>query len=410
LTACSAVAIARLEYEGRMKKVAIIGGCGHAGLPLAIAFAPHHRVVIYDIDQVAVERVRRGEMPFRDEGAAEALRHALTGGMEVSSSPECLSTCDIVVVVIGTPVDEHLNPSFTAIERLLEQLSARLHAGQTVVLRSTVFPGSSERIQRFFERKGIPVEVAFCPERVAEGVALQEIRKLPQIVSSFSAKGLEAAKTLFAPLGVELIELAPLEAELAKIFNNVYRYITFSVANQFFMLSSDAGVDFYKILHAMKHNYPRAANMPSPGLTAGPCLFKDTMQMSAFDNNNFFLGHAAMLVNEGLPQFIVNRMKRRWPELQHKTVGVLGMAFKAESDDARESLSYKLKKILSLHCGNVLTADPFVIDAALVSEPELLERSDIFVIGAPHRRYRELSFGDKPVVDIWNHLGRGASI
>jgi UDP-N-acetyl-D-mannosaminuronic acid dehydrogenase len=393
-----------------MKKVAIVGGCGHVGLPLAIALAEHHRIVIFDVDQHAIEQVKRGEMPFRDEGADEALRQALAKGLEVTNSPDCLAANDFVVVVIGTPVDEHLNPSFTAIDRLLTQLAEQLRPGQTLVLRSTVFPGSTERVRRFFQRRGLDVEVTFCPERVAEGVALHEIRKLPQIISGFSPRGVDAAKALFAPLGVELIELSPLEAELAKLFNNVYRYITFSVANQFFMLASEAGVDFYKILHAMKHHYPRAANMPSPGLTAGPCLFKDTMQMSAFNNNHFFLGHSAMLVNEGLPQFLVNRMRQRWPDLTEKTVGLLGMAFKGDSDDARESLSYKLKKVLSLHASRVLTADPFVQDASLRPEAEVLEKADIFVIGAPHQRYRTLNYGGKPVVDVWNHLGKGAQI
>lgn len=393
------------------KKVAIVGGCGHVGLPLAIALAPHFKVLIYDIDTPTVERVQKGEMPFRDEGAEEGLRTALRQhGLQVTSSPTQLRECEYVVVVIGTPVDRHLNPSFTAIEELIGTLFDLLKNGQTLVLRSTLYPGTSQRVQHRLEQRGKVIDVVFCPERVAEGQALKEIRTLPQIVSAFSSRGLKAARELFSPLGVEIIELKPIEAELAKLFNNVYRYISFSIANQFFMLASEANADFYRILYGMKHHYPRAEHMPLPGFTAGPCLFKDTMQMSAFNDNNFFLGHSAMLVNEGLPQFVVNRMLKRWPDLGSKTVGVLGMAFKAESDDSRESLSYKLKKILSLHAKNVLTCDPYVNDAALESEDSVLSKSDVFVIGAPHTRYRSLNYSGKPVIDIWNHLGKGALI
>ncbi len=391
-------------------KVAIIGGCGHVGLPLALALAPFHDVIIYDINAAAVERVKRGEMPFKDEGGEEALKEALARGLIVTTSPEHLSKCDTLIAVIGTPVDEHLNPSFTVFDRLLHQLDEVLRDGQTLVLRSTVYPGTSERVQRHFAKRGRKVQVAFCPERVAEGVALKEIRKLPQIISGFAPEGVQAARDLFGPLGVELIELSPLEAELTKLFNNVYRYISFAVANQFYMVASDWNIDPYRILHAMKKDYPRAANMPMPGFAAGPCLFKDTMQMSAFNNNQFFLGHSAMLVNEGLPQFVVNRMMDRWPDLNHKTVGLLGMAFKAESDDTRESLSYKLKKILELHAGEVLTCDPYVEDSRLKPESEVLQKADILVIGAPHKRYKEIDYKGKPVVDVWNLLGNGGKI
>ena len=392
------------------KTITVVGGCGHVGLPLAIALASHHSVRIFDIDKAAVERVRRGEMPFRDAGADQGLREALGRGLVVSDSPSSLDGAEVLVVVIGTPVDEHLNPTFAVFDTLLSQLAEYMRDGQTLVLRSTVYPGTSERAQQMLRERGLDVEVAFCPERVAEGVALEEIRKLPQIVSGFSPRGVEVARSVFAPLGVDLLELSPLEAELTKLFNNVYRYITFAVANQFYMVSAEWNIDFHRILHAMKFNYPRAAHMPAPGFAAGPCLFKDTMQMSAFNNNQFFLGHAAMLINEGLPQFVVNRMQRRWSDLHSKRVGLLGMAFKAESDDTRESLSYKLKKILSIHCAEVLTADPYVADPELVPEAQLVEQADILVVGAPHRRYRELDLRGKPVVDVWNHLGKGSTI
>jgi UDP-N-acetyl-D-mannosaminuronic acid dehydrogenase len=392
------------------KKVAIVGGCGHVGLPLAIALAPYFDISIYDINPEAVGRVSRGEMPFHDEGGEEGLREALARGMRVSTSPELLSGCDYIIVVVGTPVDEHLNPSFTLLDRLLHQLFEVLKPGQTLVLRSTVYPGTSARAQQLLKERGLDVDVAFCPERVAEGQALREIRTLPQIISSFSPKGLQAARELFGPLGVQLIELEPLEAEMTKLFNNVYRYVTFAVANQFYMLASEQQLDFYRILHAMKHDYPRASSMPRPGFAAGPCLFKDTMQLSAFNNNAFFLGHAAMLVNEGLPQFLVNQMRRRWPDLGEKTVGVLGMAFKGDSDDKRESLSYKLRKILSLHSRRVLACDPFVEDDSLQSESQVLKEADVLVIGAPHTRYKELDLGDRPVVDVWNHVGKGGRI
>jgi UDP-N-acetyl-D-mannosaminuronic acid dehydrogenase len=372
--------------------------------------APHHQVAIYDIDQAAVTKVKKGIVPFKDEGAEEALQKALAAGMEVTPSPAIISQSDVVIVVIGTPVDEHLNPSFNVFDRLLDQLAEVLRPGQTLVLRSTVYPGTTERVQKYFQRRGMNIDVVFCPERVAEGVALKEIRTLPQIISAFSDKGLKTSRDLFGPIGAELIELKPLEAELTKLFNNVYRYISFAVANQFYMLASEYELDFYRILNAMKHHYPRAAAMPAPGFAAGPCLFKDTMQMSAFNNNQFFLGHSAMLVNEGLPQFVVGRMLRRWPDLEHKTVGVLGMAFKADSDDTRESLSYKLKKILEVSASDVLTCDPYVDDSALKPEAEVIKRSDILVIGAPHKRYKTLDLGGKPVVDIWNLLGNGGAI
>src|SRR4029077_6249430 len=140
-----------------------------------------------------------------------------------------------------------------------------------------------------------------------------------------------------------------------------------------------------------------------------PCLFKDTMQLAAFNNNNFVLGHASMMVNEGLPLYVVARMEKEY-DLSTMTVGILGMAFKSESDDIRSSLSYKLKRILRFKAAAVLTSDPYVkVDPELLPYEDVVERSDLLVIGTPHQAYASLRTA-KPVVDIWDALGAGVRL
>jgi UDP-N-acetyl-D-mannosaminuronic acid dehydrogenase len=250
--------------------------------------------------------------------------------------------------------------------------------------------------------------VAFCPERIAEGKAMVELEALPQLVSARSERAFERAEALFGRIASDLVRLAPEEAELAKLFTNSYRYIKFAIANQFFMVANEYGLDYERIRGALTHEYPRASDLPGAGFAAGPCLFKDTMQLAAFNNNNFTLGHSSMLVNEGLPLYLVSRADDRYG-LAGRTVGILGMAFKGDSDDARSSLSYKLKRILRFRSREVLCTDPFVTtDDQLVPLDDVLERSDLLFIGAPHSAYRELRPG-QPVVDVWNLLGNGVT-
>ena len=198
--------------------------------------------------------------------------------------------------------------------------------------------------------------------------------------------------------------MTPLEAELAKLMTNAWRYIQFAAVNQFYMIATEHGLDFSRILRACRHKYPRMAAMPGPGLAAGPCLVKDTMQLAAFCQNQFILGHSAMLINEGLPYHLIRMADRRVP-LADKTAGILGMAFKADSDDARDSLSYKLRKLLTLKARRVLCSDPYVRDATLVSLEEVLREAEVIFIGVPHRPYRELTLPpDKVWVDPWDCL------
>jgi UDP-N-acetyl-D-mannosaminuronic acid dehydrogenase len=393
------------------RDVVIVGGCGHVGLPLALAFADRGaNVGIYDISQASVDTVNAGRMPFAESGADTALHRVLSAGrLKASADPAIVATAESVVVVIGTPVDEHLNPKQTAITRALNGCVEYLRDGQLVILRSTVFPGVTALVEKMVAGLGLQIEVALCPERIAEGKAMTELFELPQIVSSRTPAGAKRASALFGRLTTKIVVMSPEEAELAKLFTNVWRYIKFATANQLYMMANEQGLDFDRIRRGLAEDYPRAADMPAAGFAAGPCLFKDTMQLAAFNHNNFPLGHAAMAVNEGLPLYVVHRLEQRF-DLGSMTVGILGMAFKAGSDDIRSSLSYKLKRILEFKADTVLCTDPYVtVDPALLPLEEVLARADLLVVGAPHPEYRGL-ITDKPAADIWDVLGNGVRV
>lgn len=391
--------------------VVVIGGGGHVGLPLAIAFASRGlSTVVYDVSESAVKTVLDGRLPFLEPDAPPVLSAALAAGtLTATTDPAVVATARTVVVVIGTPVDEHLNPDPTAIPIALGEVARYLRDGQLLVLRSTVYPGVTALVERMVAGLGVDVEVAFCPERIAEGKAMEELFSLPQIVSARTPTGRARAAELFGHLTDAVVHLEPAEAELAKLFTNTWRYIKFATANQLYMMANDRGLDFDRIRRALGQDYPRAQDMPGAGFAAGPCLFKDTMQLAAFSDNQFALGHSAMLVNEGLPLYLVSRLEKRF-DLPTMTVGILGTAFKGGSDDTRSSLAYKLKRILAFRAGGVLTTDPYVTtDPGLLPMEEVVARSDLLVIGAPHPDYRSL-ITDKPVADVWNLLGAGVVV
>ncbi len=367
-------------------------------------------MALYDINAEVVAQVAAGGIPFQEPGLAEVLdRVRATGRLHVTADQAVVASACAVVVVVGTPVDDHLNPDLAAVPSVVGGMGEHLRDGQVLILRSTIYPGVTALVERQMAGLGLDIDVVFCPERIAEGRAVEELESLPQIVGARTDRAHARGVEVFERLSERLIRLTPEEAELAKLFTNSFRYITFAIANQFFMIANEHGLDYEHIRGAVVDGYPRAAALPSAGFAAGPCLFKDTMQLAAFNTNRFTLGNAGMLVNEGLPLYLVERLERRF-DLPTVTVGICGMAFKGESDDPRSSLSYKLKRILAFRCHGVLTSDPYVTtDPDLVDHDELLERSDIVVIGAPHHRYRRL-VTDKPVIDIWNVTGNGVLV
>jgi UDP-N-acetyl-D-mannosaminuronic acid dehydrogenase len=396
--------------EGFSHDVVVIGGCGHVGLPLAIALADRGAsVLVYDVSETAVDLVNDAVLPFDEPGAQDKLKAAVASeSLRASTDPSVVAQAENVVVVIGTPVDEHLNPDPQAIPRALEGCAEYFRDGQLLVLRSTVFPGVTSLVERMLAERGVDIEVSFCPERIAEGRAMTELFTLPQIVSGRTGRIRERAAGLFSLLTDQIVEMEPEEAELAKLFTNTWRYIKFAAVNQFYMIADSRGLDFERIRAGLTQDYPRAADMPSAGFAAGPCLFKDTMQLAAFNDNNFALGHAAMLVNEGLPLYVVSQLAEKH-DLAQCTVGILGASFKAGSDDIRSSLAYKLKRILSFKARQVLMTDPYVTtDPNLVPLEQVLEEADVLIVATPHADYRAI-VTDKPVADVWNVLGVDAS-
>ncbi len=387
-------------------RTTIVGGCGHVGLPLGIALADAGAAVtLLDTHAGRVAEVAAGRMPFLEWGADAALARVLAAGrLTATTDPDAVTAADVVVVTIGTPVDEFLDPKVRTFDRAMDDLRPRLRPGQLLVLRSTVYPGMTERLIARFAESGPAVEVAFCPERIAQGYALKELFELPQIVSGSSPAAVRRAKELFRLLTPDLVELPPREAELAKLFANTYRYVNFAVSNQLYLIAKRHRADFGRIHAAVTHKYPRLAGFPKAGFAGGPCLLKDTMQLAGFNHNSFPLGQAAMMVNEGLPAALVDLVKQT-RDLSGDTAAILGMAFKGDCDDDRDSLAYKLRKVLTLECREVLCSDPYVADPSFVPAEEALARADIVFVGACHAEYRQLRFA-QPVIDVFDFLPR----
>jgi UDP-N-acetyl-D-mannosaminuronic acid dehydrogenase len=394
------------DFQSPAADLTVVGGAGHVGIPLVLAFtAAGLTVNVNDRNRQALDMLAAGRLPFIEYEAEPLLAQALAAGRLVfTDTPAGISPNAPVIVTIGTPVDEFFNPVQQAVQDCVDDLLPFMTEGQLLILRSTVYPGTTDWLDTYLNRSGPKLNVAFCPERIVQGYGIKELREMPQIISATSPEAERKAADLFRKIAPEVVTVKPQEAEFAKLFANAYRYIEFAATNQFYLIAKSAGADYQAIMHAMKHNYPRARTLPGPGFAAGPCLFKDTMQLASFARNQFGIGIAAMHVNEGLVLNIVEDLRRKH-DLGSMSVGLMGMAFKADIDDTRASLSYKMKKALRTIARDVLTTDPFVTtDAELLPLEEVVTRSDLLILCTPHSAYRSADLKGKPVVDVWGFL------
>jgi UDP-N-acetyl-D-mannosaminuronic acid dehydrogenase len=380
--------------------ISIVGGAGRVGLPLALVLAERgFNVDIVDSDITRVEQINNKVMPFIEIGAQEILDATHNIKLKADTSLSVVKGSEVCILVIGTPVHDSGTPATEIIFELIKEIKPYLSQTKILILRSTVFPGITRKIKEYLLKNNLQLEVAYCPERLIEGNAIYELKNLPQVIGVDSYFAFDLASKIFEQISPEVIQTTPEEAEIMKLFANSLRYLQFSIANEFFEICIKKNIDWENVWFALKHNYARAASLPLPGFAAGPCLVKDTQQLNHFYDNNFILGKSALAINEELPDFLISKLEQII-DISDKTVGILGMTFKGQVDDFRQSLSFRLKRVLSSKVRNVICSDSQLQKKYFVETNELLELSDIIIIASPHNEYKTL-VTDKPIIDIW---------
>ena len=381
--------------------ICIIGGAGHVGAPLGLAFSSKgYQVILIDKDKNNINKINSGVMPFIEDGCQALLRKMINKKkIYATSELSQVKQCKYIIICLGTPVDNKFNPNLKNFISFFYTLKKYLNKNHIVIIRSSIYPGICNKVYGII--KNYCKNLSYCPERIAQGKSLIELPKLSQIISGKNNKAKKESSKIFEKICKKTIYTEIIEAELIKLFSNAYRYINFSISNQFYMMCKKQNLDFFKLRDIMRDNYDRNINIPSAGFAAGPCLLKDTMQLSSFYKHKFSLGKSAMMINEGLPKFIFNELSKDH-NLKRKVVGILGLSFKAENDDIRDSLSIKLLKYFQSKKVKTLQSDEYYENKKNVDKNFLVKKSDIIIIATPHKVYKKIKINkNKLLIDVW---------
>ena len=389
------------------RHISIIGGAGRVGFPLGLIFSSKgFKVSLIDNDLEKINKINVSKVPFLEENSQKLL-NSMIRKKRIFATNQLIEVLKskYIIVCIGTPINKQLNPSLRSFISFFYRLRKFLKKNQIVIIRSSIYPGICDKIYKIIGNKC--KNLSYCPERIVQGKSIVELPKLPQLVSGKSKKAIAESGRLFRKVCKKIIYTEVIEAELIKLFSNAYRYIHFSISNQFYMICQNQDLNFFKIRNIMRDGYMRNANIPASGFTAGPCLLKDTMQLSSFYNHKFLLGHSALSINEGIPKFIINKLNAKY-NLKKKTVGVLGLAFKSETDDIRDSLAIKLLKLLKSKKIKTLQSDEYYKHKDNIDKRDLIKKSDIIILSTPHQAYKKLKIGkNKILIDVWGLIDRG---
>ncbi len=397
--------------------VAVIG-LGRIGLPLALSFADRGlRVLGVDKDAARLRSIHDGRMPFEEPGAQEAMDRVHAAGMlEVCDRVADAARADSIVITLGTPSLSHIEIDMTDIRSALDDLLGHVRPGHTIVLRSTIAPGTTEFVAGYLAKhrgfvSGEDIFIAHAPERIAAGRFFEEIQTLPCIVGGVGEASGERVGALFGVFDAPIVQTTPVQAELAKIWTNILRYANFALPNLLMMDCEQHGANVFDVIDLINRDYPRGG-IASPGFTAGTCLRKD-FAFSEERSNAPGMLLAVSRVNESVPLFLVEGMKRRLGSLNGRKIAVLGLAFKGNTDDERDSLAHKLIRLLERELADVSVHDPRVATPTPSFEAAVAG-ADAIVVAANHDEFRgpapllqigSLAGGDALVIDPWNCFG-----
>ncbi|MBA3263398.1 MAG: nucleotide sugar dehydrogenase [Thermoleophilaceae bacterium] len=394
--------------------VAVVG-LGRVGLPLALSFADRGLDVIgVERESAVLEQVAAGRMPYRETGTQELLERVLESGrLETTRTVQDAAAADHIVLTLGTPAHVHIEIDMSQIQQVVDDLLPVLRDGQSLILRSTVAPGTTDWVAGYIEQRrgfrvGEDLFVAHVPERIAENHFLEEIATLPCIVGGVGEGSGAKAAELFEVFGAEVVQTTPVQAELAKIWTNILRYTQFALPNLLMMEAEQYDANVFEVIDLINRDYPRGG-IANPGLTAGACLRKDfTFSEERSSAPGMLL--AVSRVHETVPLFLVKGLKSRLGgSLRDRKIAVLGLTFKRDSDDLRDSLSFKLVRLLERELAHVARHDPHV---SVGSDPldTALEGAEAVVVATNHSGFEEL-LGRLPddvlLVDPWNVTGSG---
>jgi UDP-N-acetyl-D-mannosaminuronic acid dehydrogenase len=356
-------------------------------------------------------------MPFQETGTQELLQRVVSSGrLELSQRASDAAQTEAIILTTGTPSFPHIEIDIRQIREVIDDLLPLLRPGHALVLRSTVAPGTTDFVAGYLAKQrgfvpGRDVFVAHAPERIAVNRFLEEITTLPCIIGGVGEGSGERVAELFSVFGVPIVKTTPAQAELAKIWANILRYTMFALPNLLMMDCERHGANVFDVIDLINQDYPRGG-IAMPGLTAGTCLRKD-FAFSEERSNAPGMLLAVSRVNESVPLFLVEGIKRRLHSLNGCKVAVLGLAFKRDTDDDRDSLSHKLIRLLERELADVAVHDPFVATPTQ-SLQDAVRDADAVIVAANHSEYSEpqtlgtiekLAAEHCLIVDPWNALG-----
>lgn len=400
-----------------MHEICVIG-CGRVGLPLALSLKEKGLDIVgADINEEMIQKVNSGIMPFKEPGYEDLVKTFKIINIEKENYPKA----EAYIITVGTPLREHIETDLSQVTAVINTLISKIDIkDKLIILRSTVAPNTTNYIKEYIERKtgyslGEDFYLSMCPERLAEGKAYEELLELPQIIGSYDNISFEKANKIFSKFGVSILKSSPEEAELAKLFCNIYRYIDFSISNYFMYICKKFKIDIHTLLNLAKKDYPRMAGLKSPGFTAMTCLRKDFGAVNEFFPQTDIILQAYK-INEFVPKMLVDAIE---DEIKDKVVGILGYTGKKDVDDTRDSLSPKLiryiKKQLPL---KILIGEPNLPYSYYEDKfnnysfnnehfEQVIKKSKILFIATNHSEFYKINkdlFEGKIVIDVWNIL------